>query len=222
MILTLALLLAAPAPKTGTLEIKTTPPGATVIIDAKPIGKTPLKKVLEENTYWITIQKDGFEDLPKTVELEAGATVSLDEKLKPLAGAPQANKNGCPTIFNAWDGNPDHPPDGVQWFRVPEGKSASFEVNFTNTEWEGAATTYLEGGQYRHVRTADGETRHSFHFPAGCYAVTGFHKEGHYAPSYPWLRSRESWSPSMPNGPGVFRFEFFDENTAGSIVILIK
>jgi hypothetical protein len=214
-------LLLAAAPKQGTLQIKTTPPGATVIIDAKPIGKTPLKKQLDENTYWITIHLDGFEDLPKTVELEAGGAVSLDEKLVPVAGATATKKSDCPTTFNAWDGNPDHPPDGVQWFRVPEGKQVSFDVNFTNGGWEGAATIYLEKGAHHHVRTAD-EMRRSFHFGPGCYAVAGFHKEGHYQPAFPWLRSRESWSPKFPDGAGIYRFEFFDDDTAGSMDIFIK
>lgn len=71
-----------PTPIYGNLEINTEPSGATVFIDNKNYGQTPL--VLNNiiiGTHELVIEKSGYSTLEKTIVLEQSSKLSVNEKL---------------------------------------------------------------------------------------------------------------------------------------------
>lgn len=66
----------------GNLEINTEPSGATVFIDNKNYGQTPLAlNNIIIGTHELVIEKSGYSTLEKTIVLEQSNKLSVDEKL---------------------------------------------------------------------------------------------------------------------------------------------
>ncbi|MCL5037861.1 MAG: PEGA domain-containing protein [Chloroflexi bacterium] len=69
-----------PSPKTpefGSLIIRTEPPGATIAIDGQPIAKTPDTLEIESGKHKITLTRDGYAKIDKSIEIEAGKTQKI-------------------------------------------------------------------------------------------------------------------------------------------------
>ncbi len=69
---------------TGAIRVTIAEPGATVRIDGRDVGTTPLAKPIRVKLerHQIVIAKVGFETLTKDVDIAAGATVSIDGPLE--------------------------------------------------------------------------------------------------------------------------------------------
>ena len=71
----------------GELAISSVPAGATVEIDGRPSGKTPLSlDSLKPGAYKITVSKSGYTPEARRIEVVGGNRTSLDVKLIPSQG----------------------------------------------------------------------------------------------------------------------------------------
>jgi len=76
----------------GTIEIQSTPPGASIVLVSedeagagppKPYGATPATLTgIAPGKYTVDITKPGFKDYQKEIQVKAGATVKIDARLK--------------------------------------------------------------------------------------------------------------------------------------------
>jgi formylglycine-generating enzyme required for sulfatase activity len=74
-------------PADGTLALQTTPAGASVIIDQKFAGKTPLKVPLQADIrHELRISKAGYENATQTVQVATGKLKTVTVKMKPVMG----------------------------------------------------------------------------------------------------------------------------------------
>jgi len=72
-------------PKYGGLEVKTTPPDATVYLDGKQVGASPLKlENLRSGQHQIRVVKEGYVELVQSVQVVPYATDQLHWSLEPL------------------------------------------------------------------------------------------------------------------------------------------
>ena len=72
-------------PTFGYLTVTSSPSGATVIIDGKEVGVTPLEKYrLSTGRHQITIGKDGYREENFTLTIEAGKEVEKNVELTPI------------------------------------------------------------------------------------------------------------------------------------------
>lgn len=79
----LSLVLPAKKAPAGQLAITTLPPGATVLVDGRTIGPSPVSVDLDSGVeHWIRASKEGFLDEAKTVGLEPGKRLELLLSLK--------------------------------------------------------------------------------------------------------------------------------------------
>ncbi len=93
------------APKTGHVEIFCFTKGATVEINAKVVGKTPLTGplMLKTGEYSVRVFKRGYTEFLETVNIEAGKTAELEADLIAFAGIVRINAN-VPDATIAIDG----------------------------------------------------------------------------------------------------------------------
>ena len=78
------------APLTGTLQLQSKPPGATIKVDGKPHGKTPLRALhLAPGEHQLELELAGHKSLTQQVELVAGRQTRLQLELAPLARLPR-------------------------------------------------------------------------------------------------------------------------------------
>jgi TonB family protein len=81
----LSLTLAPRAPARGSADFVSTPPGATVTIDGRPVGKAPLSGVpLTEGRHPVEMSLDGHRAWSGTVEVVAGRRVRTAATLMPV------------------------------------------------------------------------------------------------------------------------------------------
>lgn len=68
----------------GAIKVAIAEPGATVRIDGREVGTTPLAKPIRVKLerHQVTVTKAGFEPFAKDVEIAAGATVTIDGTLE--------------------------------------------------------------------------------------------------------------------------------------------
>src|SRR5262249_13941356 len=82
--------LAGITPKVAVLDVQTDPPGATIYIQRKDLGArglTPRKLGLEQGTYTVLVEKDGYDPPPPhQVSVVAGSTKTVQSKLAPIFG----------------------------------------------------------------------------------------------------------------------------------------
>ena len=74
---------------TGTLDLRSEPPGATALMDGRLLGTTPLKMEVDAGLHQVTLRKEGSADLMFATKVEAGKTVT--EKRALVATAPVAS-----------------------------------------------------------------------------------------------------------------------------------
>lgn len=77
-------------PLAGRVSIQSVPEGASVSVDGRPVGVTPIRGGLDlppgEHTFLLS--KGGYESVTRTMEVRAGATVDLDITLPGVPVAP--------------------------------------------------------------------------------------------------------------------------------------
>jgi len=79
-----------PAPAQGAADVVSTPPGASVSVDGRPVGTTPLTGLkLRPGKRRLEVALDGHETWTDTVEVAAGETGRIEVRLKALP-APSA------------------------------------------------------------------------------------------------------------------------------------
>jgi eukaryotic-like serine/threonine-protein kinase len=81
-----------PLPATGTLDVRSVPSGAAVIIDGREQGKTPLEVTLEEGRHQVRIELPGHVALTAEADVHASQRSSI---LVPLAAAPPPPKGAA-------------------------------------------------------------------------------------------------------------------------------
>jgi hypothetical protein len=67
--------------KEGILEIDSTPSGASVYIDNKPVGQAPLTKKLSDGTYDVKITLEGYQTFARRIALEKHNTSVIHARL---------------------------------------------------------------------------------------------------------------------------------------------
>jgi len=78
-----ATLIPLPAVSTGTVDIISDPPGATVLVDGQEKGTTPLTQLdLPVDTYRIEIRREGYESQFKNVDIRRGSNPDLHVTLE--------------------------------------------------------------------------------------------------------------------------------------------
>jgi PPM family protein phosphatase len=71
-------------PKTGTLLVESVPSGASVKLDGKDVGKTPLDPlIVSAGSHKLIFTLTGYKVLSKTVTIKAGQTTTVKAKLVP-------------------------------------------------------------------------------------------------------------------------------------------
>ncbi len=77
----------APArpPAVQPFTVKSTPSGATVLLNARRVGKTPLTLRVAPGTYKVTVSRPGYVSVTRTITVKAGESASLNVT---LAAAP--------------------------------------------------------------------------------------------------------------------------------------
>lgn len=67
----------------GTLEVISSPPGATVVVDGEKTGKTPFKmeKVEPDKVFDVHVSKKGFNEWSQKAQVKAGQTLTLRPRL---------------------------------------------------------------------------------------------------------------------------------------------
>ena len=76
----------APEPIVGTLIITSSPAIASVSVDGKEVGRTPLKLALIVGSHKVTLTKEGFATESKDVKIEEGKTSNMELTLNELQG----------------------------------------------------------------------------------------------------------------------------------------
>ena len=67
----------------GTLEIRTTPKGAEILVNGNPSGKkTPVKTSSPVGNYTITLQLDGYKPVTRKIQVAKGQTTGISEILE--------------------------------------------------------------------------------------------------------------------------------------------
>ncbi len=83
------------APQKSTLTIDAPQSGATVALNGKPVGLTPIKieLFLDAGIHYISMNKEGFEPIEQAVELKVGEDKTVQLTLKPVSKAVDAAKS---------------------------------------------------------------------------------------------------------------------------------
>lgn len=84
------------APQTGTLELRSDPDGATVLLDGRLLGRTPLRVDLAPGVYPVVLRKEGAADLAFSVKVEGGRRTTETRSLPAApAEAPSSPSEGA-------------------------------------------------------------------------------------------------------------------------------
>jgi len=77
-----------PSPPPGVeVELKTSPPGATLLVDGKEVGASPYRVKLPNGTYNIEARKEGFQPARHKLTIKDGSSNPFNPTLVPLATA---------------------------------------------------------------------------------------------------------------------------------------
>jgi outer membrane receptor for ferrienterochelin and colicins len=67
---------------TGVVEVRTIPPGATVFVDGRPAGgTTPMNFRVPAGPHTVTISLSGYRPVQRTVDVPAGQSTAINERL---------------------------------------------------------------------------------------------------------------------------------------------
>ncbi|MFH2010461.1 MAG: PEGA domain-containing protein [bacterium] len=73
----------------GMIKITSSPPGATIFIDTKPVGRTPLLDyTLQVGTYAIDVELNGFHREKRSIAIEGGKPASIHLDLREIRTGP--------------------------------------------------------------------------------------------------------------------------------------
>ncbi|MCA9519966.1 MAG: PEGA domain-containing protein [Myxococcales bacterium] len=91
----------------GMLSVKTTPPRATIIVDGRPVGKSPLEnKPLVPGTILLRIELPGYETIERSVTIIAGKPSELSfallRKVARVAKTPTRRYRSKSGLIGAW------------------------------------------------------------------------------------------------------------------------
>lgn len=78
-------------PEEGTVRISSDPPGATVLVDDRSVGTTPLELVLPTGSHAVRVEKSGFLEDAKAVEVRSG--VDQDMRFRLVVLPSKANES---------------------------------------------------------------------------------------------------------------------------------
>ena len=213
----------APSPAKGTIKVVTKPSGARVLIDGESAGSTPAVRNLAANTYWITIEKDGFEPVSRTVSLEAGRVEVISETL--ARQAPLVTEEECPRapLRIRSSGEMEMAPPDAQWFRVPAGMRLAHRGESRRyVERDGRLRVYTEDGRIFFVNSL--QSRHGAYQANGgrCFALSASYMNGRNDGNLPWLRAAGQWIGGPPAGAGGWTFNFAEPGSSGTVQIAIR
>lgn len=78
----------------GSISISTTPSGASVYMNGRSVGTTPLSlKDVESDTYIVELNKQGYKSKTVSIGLSPGGVESMNEELVPLTGSIRITSN---------------------------------------------------------------------------------------------------------------------------------
>lgn len=82
----------------GTLEVTSSPSGASVYLDNALIGTTPLSQDdLDVGSHKLIIKQSGYSDYTRLVKITEGDTITVDATLSAITTAPTATPTTAPT-----------------------------------------------------------------------------------------------------------------------------
>jgi hypothetical protein len=82
----------------GSIDISSSPAGASIYVDGSYIGTTPdTADDLDEGSYKVVLRKSGYNDWGKIVKVKAGETTTVDADLDVMTTAPTAVPTTVPT-----------------------------------------------------------------------------------------------------------------------------
>ena len=133
----------APAPTTGTLTIDSDVPGASVFIDCRYLGKTPITQPdVEPGSHTLNVSAGGYDPWSSTIDVKPGPQdvtvkfkqVKLDEK---IAVVHKHRFGSCQGMLIAT-------PEGIRYdttdrndaFAVPFSRLETFEVDYLKNNLE--------------------------------------------------------------------------------------
>jgi hypothetical protein len=73
-------------PLFGSLRVRVSPAGATVLLDGRTIGQAPLEREIQPGPHTLTVAHPDFETQTVSLRIEAGATETVDISLAPRMG----------------------------------------------------------------------------------------------------------------------------------------
>jgi serine/threonine-protein kinase len=85
-----------PAPSLARLQVRTQPPHAQVIIDDRPVGRSPLTIKAHEGIHHVTIRHAGFDTATRAVAVHGGVDAAIDVTLS--KAAPSAAPHAAATV----------------------------------------------------------------------------------------------------------------------------
>ncbi len=78
-----------PAPKRAFINVVSTPSGASVLIDGKAVGDTPIERLrAQPGPRSVVVQMEGYQPWETSVDLKAGASETIEAALEPIAVPP--------------------------------------------------------------------------------------------------------------------------------------
>ncbi|MFA5051871.1 MAG: right-handed parallel beta-helix repeat-containing protein [Patescibacteria group bacterium] len=114
------------------LNITSTPPNADVLVDSIIVGRTPkLLANIRPGSHVVTLALEGYQTWIDTVEITAGATVSVNATLSIPTGVDDEQPSGLPTVFAVAQNypNPFNPTTTIS-YDLP--RSADVDVSIYN------------------------------------------------------------------------------------------
>jgi len=82
---TLSFTVTSPPPTTGTLQLTSSPSGASITIDGSPSGTTPAQRTLPAGSHSITLSLSGYQPASFSVAITSGQTTTRSVTLTPIA-----------------------------------------------------------------------------------------------------------------------------------------
>ena len=96
------IIISSPTPITGSLSVESTPDGATVMVDGKKFGTTPLTNALIIGTHQVTISKLGYKDDVREIVVKENETIALVSNLELDIRPAVLNIDGSPKAANVY------------------------------------------------------------------------------------------------------------------------
>jgi PEGA domain len=76
----------------GKVRFLSTPAGAEVVLDGKPVGKTPYEADIEGGEHVVTVRLEGYFDFEQPLKVEGGQTVNVSAPLRLIDSGPTAEE----------------------------------------------------------------------------------------------------------------------------------